>query len=511
MVSEAAQDELDLLESIYQEKFNFQAETFTVTFECRMKSIANIRILSYPDVEVDGKLSKSNLDQDHQELQPLERKEDYVHAMEVKYLSPIVLSCRYNPSYPASECVSVSLSCVWLGLWQIEAVEQQLISMFTAEEPVVFEWITWLEQDMLEFLNIVNEIHLNDNGGYQLCQSLIMANVAHFDIFFFREEFENELAECLSCYAEFPGSKMVLLNCDHPFCLECMKMYLGVKLKDGDSLQFNCPDCGEFIGREVLLKLLDDADFVRWETLFTDQSLERAGGVLFCPRCSTHAVKDDIQSTLAECVNCSFTFCDLCELAWHPGNCEGFGEMLLEVSVDTTGDAQAQSTKHKQKIKEFEFKSEHLKRKHCRKCPSCKSWIQRDDGCNRMDCTICGTSFCYVCGKLPQDHTDGGYCINCMYCGKSPKYHINGSYCSSKLGDQRFARRGPKVANVIDEVLSKEPIISCVRCRNKLQRQNKNNHMSCVVCKAEFCYCCRELLKGTKHFNAVGCPQHGEK
>ncbi|KAI9481142.1 MAG: hypothetical protein EXX96DRAFT_565567 [Benjaminiella poitrasii] len=32
-----------------------------------------------------------------------------------------------------------------------------------------------------------------------------------------------------------------------------------------------------------------------------------------------------------------------------------------------------------------------------RSCPSCSIMIHRDDGCNKVDCTMCGFSFCWVC------------------------------------------------------------------------------------------------------------------
>lgn len=32
-----------------------------------------------------------------------------------------------------------------------------------------------------------------------------------------------------------------------------------------------------------------------------------------------------------------------------------------------------------------------------RACPQCCTLIERDDGCNKVDCTMCGNQFCWLC------------------------------------------------------------------------------------------------------------------
>ena len=36
--------------------------------------------------------------------------------------------------------------------------------------------------------------------------------------------------------------------------------------------------------------------------------------------------------------------------------------------------------------------------KNAQKCPKCKIYIQRSEGCDHMICTNCSTEFCYRCG-----------------------------------------------------------------------------------------------------------------
>lgn len=37
------------------------------------------------------------------------------------------------------------------------------------------------------------------------------------------------------------------------------------------------------------------------------------------------------------------------------------------------------------------------KLQHSRQCPNCSIMINRDEGCNKVDCSYCGFCFCWAC------------------------------------------------------------------------------------------------------------------
>ena len=46
-----------------------------------------------------------------------------------------------------------------------------------------------------------------------------------------------------------------------------------------------------------------------------------------------------------------------------------------------------------------EYTSMELIEKTSKRCPSCRSWMQKLDGCNKMTCARCLCYFCWLCGK----------------------------------------------------------------------------------------------------------------
>lgn len=49
-----------------------------------------------------------------------------------------------------------------------------------------------------------------------------------------------------------------------------------------------------------------------------------------------------------------------------------------------------------------------------RKCPGCKSPIEKSDGCNHMTCKKCRFEFCWLCEKKYTKHHYRYY--NCFGC-----------------------------------------------------------------------------------------------
>ncbi|KAH9613883.1 hypothetical protein KSS87_021386, partial [Heliosperma pusillum] len=97
----------------------------------------------------------------------------------------------------------------------------------------------------------------------------------------------------------------------------------------------------------------------------------------------------------AECPSCFRLFCAQCKVGWHNGiECAEY-----------------------QKLGKDERQNEDLmlrnlaKNKNWQRCPACKFYVEKSEGCLYMKCR-CGVAFCYRCGAVNTDHRFH-YCKKC--------------------------------------------------------------------------------------------------
>ncbi|KAI8380197.1 hypothetical protein BD560DRAFT_432069 [Blakeslea trispora] len=69
------------------------------------------------------------------------------------------------------------------------------------------------------------------------------------------------------------------------------------------------------------------------------------------------------------------------------------------------------------------------KLKHSRRCPNCSIMINRDEGCNKVDCSYCGFSFCWACQS---SWADGCGFYRCSLVGEIDHGNTNESYYEEK-------------------------------------------------------------------------------
>lgn len=87
-----------------------------------------------------------------------------------------------------------------------------------------------------------------------------------------------------------------------------------------------------------------------------------------------------------KCEKCGCQFCFRCGLTgWHSG-------MTCSVNMKKIIDEKMQIGEKDEKLGNLKWVYEHGKQ-----CPRCYTVITRDEGCNKVDCTICSFKFCWIC------------------------------------------------------------------------------------------------------------------
>ncbi|GMH43025.1 hypothetical protein BSKO_10947 [Bryopsis sp. KO-2023] len=225
-----------------------------------------------------------------------------------------------------------------------------------------------------------------------------------------------EPQNCIVCFDQIEAGKnqSVSLTCGHPTCDDCWRGIIRARLDDGDVHHTVCPtpDCNLPLPMESVEKLASKHQSARFKSLLFKRFADSNPAIRWCPRpgCSNSIALVDgenpsegglLQVVLAgrpvgvECT-CGHRFCWVClQPAHEPAACNHVREW--------------QSTL-KQLHEDNESRSVHWLNQKTQMCPKCHSHIQRNGGCNHMQCTVCQQHFCYKCGRRWDGHNDFFQC-----------------------------------------------------------------------------------------------------
>ena len=224
---------------------------------------------------------------------------------------------------------------------------------------------------------------------------------------------------CDICYDDFPSNDVdsctLALACGHRFCLNCWREHAQSSMAAGPlhlwSTGSTCPQhgCDRYIPTKIFVPLLEnDTNRHRFQVLLRNNFVDNCpllhwcGSVMSCQ----HAIALSPSAILqykgdrsfehmvdveAECNACGHSTCFDCGKKPHGrASCmqaETWQKhyLMLEEAAGT---------------EESKQNDEKWLAQNTRPCPSCKSPIQRNFGCNHMTCNCCGHEFCWVCMEL---------------------------------------------------------------------------------------------------------------
>ncbi|XP_027793599.2 E3 ubiquitin-protein ligase RNF144A isoform X3 [Marmota flaviventris] len=218
------------------------------------------------------------------------------------------------------------------------------------------------------------------------------------------------LVSCKLCLGEYPVEQMTTIaQCQCIFCTLCLKQYVELLIKEGLETAISCPDAA--CPKQGRLQEDEIECMVAAEIMQRYKKLQFEREVLFdpcrtwCPASSCQAVCQvqdmGLQTPqLVQCKACDMEFCSACRARWHPG--QGCPEtMPITFLPGETSSA-------------FRMEGDDAPIK---RCPKCKVYIERDEGCAQMMCKSCKHAFCWYCLESLDDdflliHYDKGPCRN---------------------------------------------------------------------------------------------------
>lgn len=209
---------------------------------------------------------------------------------------------------------------------------------------------------------------------------------------------------CEICLENFNRDVMRTLNCDHFFCVPCLKAHLETFLTDRRNeihRGIPCFKCSGLVNDNMIEDLLTKEQFDKYNEIMLQNSTTE------CPNCKNIFISDVDK---INCNQCNYYFCIICKKKAE--NCDCSDGIPLGVNPE---DLSA--------------------------CPGCRSLYTKDDKCDHVKCqkSTCLLEFCFLCSALREptmvhgNHYHRPICKHFSdYNGADDKYSQKCSKCVAK-------------------------------------------------------------------------------
>ncbi|XP_024984323.1 E3 ubiquitin-protein ligase RNF144B-like [Cynara cardunculus var. scolymus] len=180
-------------------------------------------------------------------------------------------------------------------------------------------------------------------------------------------------------------------TCSHSFCYECTSKHATTKIQENNNT-IKCPglNCKSALDFNALRLIIPKDVLMKWDEMLCESTILESHK-LYCPfaDCSVLLINDDISISKIDCPVCRRSFCAVCRVPWHSEfTCKEF-EKLNSKKKGKKDDGMAVAL---------------AKKKNWKKCPSCKFFVEKAEGCLHITCR-CKYEFCYNCrAKWSSNH-----------------------------------------------------------------------------------------------------------
>ncbi|XP_042009804.1 probable E3 ubiquitin-protein ligase rbrA [Salvia splendens] len=178
-------------------------------------------------------------------------------------------------------------------------------------------------------------------------------------------------------------------TCQHSFCYECTASHIEAKIQEKvGEIACPAPGCKAELDSVACRQMISDEALVQWDEVLC-MSLIPESETLYCPfqDCSA-LLLNDLGGVIEKirCIECKRWFCGQCRVPWHTDfTCKEFKKLYAK-----------KGGKVDKIVKEL------AKKKRWQKCPKCKMYVEKSEGCMHITCR-CGYEFCYRCGATWSD------------------------------------------------------------------------------------------------------------
>ncbi|XP_039973052.1 ankyrin repeat and IBR domain-containing protein 1-like [Xiphias gladius] len=236
---------------------------------------------------------------------------------------------------------------------------------------------------------------------------------------------DDELSLCGICMSSISiFEEPVDMSCGHEFCRACWEGFLNLKIQEGEAHNIFCPafDCYQLVPVEVIESVVSREMDRRYLQFDIKAFVENNPAIRWCPvagceravRLNTQgpgtSTSDPLSFPLlrAPAVDCGkgHLFCWECQGEAHePCDCETWKLWLQKVTEMRPEELAGVSEAYEDAANCLWLLT------NSKPCANCKSPIQKNEGCNHMQCAKCKYDFCWICLEEWKKHSSstGGY------------------------------------------------------------------------------------------------------
>ncbi|KAI3896045.1 hypothetical protein MKX03_031989 [Papaver bracteatum] len=198
---------------------------------------------------------------------------------------------------------------------------------------------------------------------------------------------------------------MEMSGCLHPYCTNCVAVYIQAKLVEHNISEIKCPniDCNVLLDTSLCQSALPKKVFENWCRVLCESAVlmdSSKGGLAhgrsYCPYrdCSELVLNECVRMsrpsnntsagiTKSNCPNCKKLFCFQCMVPWKENHrCIRGNKTIIDIDSNDV------------------LFIEVLKQKKWRRCPAFHHYVERNEGCRWVTCR-CRKRFCHDCGSGP--------------------------------------------------------------------------------------------------------------
>ncbi|XP_064010567.1 sharpin [Pogoniulus pusillus] len=198
-----------------------------------------------------------------------------------------------------------------------------------------------------------------------------------------------EVLDCLICFQKVPPGQGVLLReCLHSFCRECLRQVINYSEEPAVACPFRDDSyaCSSHLQEREIRALVSPAEYRRFLERGLALAERRSPNSFHCrsPDCRGWCIYEDSVNEF-RCPICRALNCLLCKAIHEGRNCRQYQD---ELQARAHHDAAARQTSDMLQTLVQLGEAMH--------CPTCLIIVQKKDGCDWIRCTVCQTEICWV-------------------------------------------------------------------------------------------------------------------